>query len=110
MKVSRQQVVDFLHARSQDDLAQQAGQQLPDPVDTDADQGELYEYGIEVADLATLGMEESAEVTPGDDARPDDRTPDEEADATEERPTRPRASTDETAGAAVKASGEEDSA
>lgn len=110
MKVSREQVLEFLHERSQDDVAHQAEQNLPDPIDTEQHQGLLNEYGIEVADLATLGMEESAEVTPSEDLRPDDRTPQEEAAATHESPTREGQSSDETAGAAVKASGEEDSA
>ncbi|HET8601315.1 MAG TPA: hypothetical protein VFL99_13380 [Segeticoccus sp.] len=110
MKVSREQVLEFLHERSQDDVAHDAEQNLPDPVDTERDRGLLYEYGIEVADLATLGMEESAEVTPSEDISRDDRTPQREATVTHEHPTHAGQSSDQTAGAAVKASGEEDSA
>ena len=51
MQIPKEQILEFLRSRGDEDKAQQADGELPDQVDTDQDQGLLSKYGIDVQDL-----------------------------------------------------------
>ena len=51
MQIPKEQILEFLRSRGDQDKAQQAEGELPDQVDTDQDQGLLSKYGIDVQDL-----------------------------------------------------------
>ncbi|WP_026535135.1 hypothetical protein [Arthrobacter sp. H14] len=51
MQIDKQQIIDFLKSRGEDQKADQATQELPDKVDTDKDQGTLEKLGINPQDL-----------------------------------------------------------
>ena len=51
MQVDKQQIIQFLMSRGQQDKASQAESELPDQVDTDAHQGLLSQLGIDPQDL-----------------------------------------------------------
>ena len=51
MQIPKEQILEFLRSRGDEDKAQQADGELPDQVDTDKDQGLLSKYGIDVQDL-----------------------------------------------------------
>ena len=51
MQIPKEQILEFLRSRGQQDKAQQADQELPDQVDTDRDAGLLSKFGIDPMDL-----------------------------------------------------------
>jgi hypothetical protein len=51
VQIPKEQILEFLRSRGDQDKAQQAEGELPDQVDTDRDQGLLSKYGIDVQDL-----------------------------------------------------------
>jgi hypothetical protein len=51
MEIDKSQVIELLKSRSDDAKAQQAGDELPDKVDTDRDSGLLEKYGLNPQDL-----------------------------------------------------------
>ena len=51
MEIPKEQILDFLRSRGQEDKVQQADQELPDKVDTDRDAGILERLGIDPNDL-----------------------------------------------------------
>ena len=51
MQIPKEQILEFLRSRGDQDKAQQAEGELPDRVDTDQDQGLLSKYGIDLQDL-----------------------------------------------------------
>jgi hypothetical protein len=51
MQINRQQIIDLLNNRGDNDKAQQAEQELPDNVDTDKDAGLLDKLGVNAQDL-----------------------------------------------------------
>lgn len=55
MKIDRQQVVDMLRSRGDEDKASQAVSDLPDQVDTDQHRDKLTKLGINPQDLAGGG-------------------------------------------------------
>jgi hypothetical protein len=55
MKISREQVIEFIRARGDDEHADRAQQELPDTLDLPTDEGILAQYGVEADDLETGG-------------------------------------------------------
>lgn len=56
MQIPKEQILEFLRSRGDQDKAQQADGELPDQVDTDQHADLLSKYGIDVQDLlGTLG-------------------------------------------------------
>lgn len=51
MTFDKNTILQFLHSNGQQDQAAQAGQELPDQVDTDQHAGLLAKFGINPADL-----------------------------------------------------------
>ena len=51
MEIERQEIVDQLRGRSEDDTADRAERELPDPVDTDEHAALLHRLGINPTDL-----------------------------------------------------------
>lgn len=51
MQIDKQQIVDVLKNRGDNDKATQAQSELPDQVDTDKDSGLLDKFGINPQDL-----------------------------------------------------------
>lgn len=51
MNIDKQQIIDLLKNRGDNDKADQAQQELPDQVDTDQDKGMLDKFGINPQDL-----------------------------------------------------------
>jgi hypothetical protein len=51
MQIPKDQILDLLRSRGEDDKAQQAEGELPDQVDTDQDAGLLQKLGIDPGDL-----------------------------------------------------------
>ncbi|WP_198165945.1 hypothetical protein [Agromyces laixinhei] len=52
MQIQKQQVIDFLRSRGDDDKAEQAQSELPDQVDTEQDSGMLRQLGVDPQMLA----------------------------------------------------------
>jgi len=52
MRVSKQQVVDFIRERGDGDRADQAQSELPDHLDLPADEAAILGYGVNPIDLA----------------------------------------------------------
>ena len=52
MKISKDQVLDFLRTRGDTERAAQAEAELPDTLDSVEDAGTLATYGVEVDDVA----------------------------------------------------------
>lgn len=56
MQIDKNQILELLRSRGDTGRAQEAGAELPDKVDTDADAGLLSKYGIDLQELVkTLG-------------------------------------------------------
>jgi hypothetical protein len=56
MEIPKEQILDLLRSRGEDDKAQQADSELPDTVDTEKHGGVLEKLGIDPQDLiAKLG-------------------------------------------------------
>ncbi len=51
MQIPREQILEFLRSRGEQDKASQADGELPDQVDTDKDAGLLQKFGIDPGDL-----------------------------------------------------------
>lgn len=51
MQFDKQQVIDMIRERGDQDQAQQADQEMPDQVDTEKDSGLLSKFGINPQDL-----------------------------------------------------------
>ena len=51
MQIDKQQIIDMLKSRGDDDRAQQAQTELPDKVDTDKDSDLLSKFGVDPKDL-----------------------------------------------------------
>lgn len=51
MEIERQEIVDELRGRREDDLADRAERELPELVDTDTDAHLLHALGINATDL-----------------------------------------------------------
>lgn len=51
MEIDRQEIVDQLRGRSEDDAADRAERELPEQVDTDEDADLLHSLGINPTDL-----------------------------------------------------------
>ena len=51
MQIPKEQILEFLRSRGQQDKAQQADQELPDQVDTDRDSNILERLGINPQEL-----------------------------------------------------------
>ena len=51
MQIPKEQILELLRSRGDDDKAKQADGELPDQVDTDQHAGLLEKYGIDVQDL-----------------------------------------------------------
>jgi len=51
MQIPKDQILDLLRSRGEDDKAQQAEGELPDQVDTEQDAGLLQKLGIDPGDL-----------------------------------------------------------
>ena len=51
MQIPKDQIIEFLRSRGDQDKAGQAEGELPDQVDTDQDAGLLQKYGIDPQDL-----------------------------------------------------------
>jgi len=51
MQIPKDQILEFLRSRGEQDKAGQAEGELPDQVDTDQDAGLLSKYGIDPQDL-----------------------------------------------------------
>ena len=51
MEIERQEIVDQLRGRSEDEAADRAERELPEQVDTDDDAALLHQLGINPADL-----------------------------------------------------------
>ena len=51
MQIDKQEIIDALRGRGEDELADHAEAELPDPVDTDDHSAKLHELGINPADL-----------------------------------------------------------
>lgn len=51
MQIDKQQIVDHLKGKGDQDKADQAESELPQQVDTDKDQGLLSKFGINPQDL-----------------------------------------------------------
>ena len=53
MQIPKDQILDFLRSRGDQDKASQAEGELPDQVDTDRDAGLLEKLGIDPGDLVS---------------------------------------------------------
>ncbi len=51
MQIDKTQILELLRSRGEHDKADQAGNELPDQVDTEKDSGLLAKYGIDVKEL-----------------------------------------------------------
>ena len=51
MEIDKQEIIDALRGRGEDELADQAEAELPDPVDTEDHRATLDQLGINPADL-----------------------------------------------------------
>jgi hypothetical protein len=51
MQIPKEQILELLRSRGQDDKASQADGELPDQVDTEKDAGLLQKLGIDPGDL-----------------------------------------------------------
>lgn len=51
MEIDRQEIVDQLRGRNEDEVADRAERELPEQVDTDDDAALLHQLGINPADL-----------------------------------------------------------
>jgi hypothetical protein len=51
MQIPKEQILEFLRSRGEQDKASQADGELPDQVDTDKDAGLLQKFGINPQDL-----------------------------------------------------------
>ena len=51
MTLDKQQILEFLRSRREDQKAEEASAQLPDQVDTDRDAGLLDKLGIDIGDM-----------------------------------------------------------
>lgn len=51
MQIDKQQILDLLRSRGENDKAQQAEQELPQKVDTDQHAGLLQKLGLDPGDL-----------------------------------------------------------
>jgi hypothetical protein len=51
MNIDKQQIIELLRSRGDQDQAAQANSELPDTVDTDKDAGLLSKFGINAEDL-----------------------------------------------------------
>ncbi len=51
MQIDKQQIIDFLKSRGEDQKADLADQEMPEQVDTEQDQGMLEKFGINPEDL-----------------------------------------------------------
>ena len=51
MQIPKDQILELLRSRGQDDKAAQADGELPDQVDTEKDSGLLEKFGINISDL-----------------------------------------------------------
>lgn len=51
MNIDKQQILDLLRQRGNNDQAQQADAELPDQVDTDQHAGLLEKFGLNIGDL-----------------------------------------------------------
>jgi hypothetical protein len=51
MQIPKDQILEFLRSRGDQDKASQAEGELPDQVDTDRDAGLLQKFGIDPGDL-----------------------------------------------------------
>lgn len=51
MQIPKEQILELLKNRGDDDKAQQADSELPDQVDTDKDSGMLDKFGIDPKEL-----------------------------------------------------------
>ena len=54
MQIPKEQILELLRSRGQDDKAQQADGELPDQVDTEQHAGILQKFGLDPGDL--VGM------------------------------------------------------
>ena len=54
MQIPKEQILELLRSRGQDDQAQQADGELPDQVDTEQHAGILQKFGLDPGDL--VGM------------------------------------------------------
>jgi hypothetical protein len=52
MQIPKDQILEFLRSRGDQDKASQAEGELPDQVDTDRDAGLLQKFGIDPGELA----------------------------------------------------------
>jgi hypothetical protein len=52
MQIPKEQILEFLRSRGEDDKASQADSELPDQVDTEQHAGILQRLGIDPGDLA----------------------------------------------------------
>ena len=52
MRVSKQQVVEFIRGRGDGDQADRAESELPEELDLPADEATLLQYGVNPVDLA----------------------------------------------------------
>ena len=53
MQIPKEQILEFLRSRGEQDKASQADGELPDQVDTDKDAGLLQKFGIDPGDLVS---------------------------------------------------------
>jgi len=53
MQIPKEQILEFLRSRGQDDKASQAEGELPDQVDTEQHAGLLQKFGIDPQDLVS---------------------------------------------------------
>ena len=53
MQIPKEQILEFLRSRGEQDKASQADGELPDQVDTDRDAGLLQKFGIDPGDLVS---------------------------------------------------------
>jgi hypothetical protein len=51
IEIPKDEVLDLIRQRGSSDQAEEAGEELPDPVDPEADSGLLSKYGIDPQDL-----------------------------------------------------------
>ncbi|MBT9257753.1 hypothetical protein KMZ32_06320 [Phycicoccus sp. MAQZ13P-2] len=56
MQIDKQQIIDILKNRGDDDKADQAQSDLPDQVDTDQHSDKLSKLGVDPKDLLDGGM------------------------------------------------------
>jgi hypothetical protein len=53
MQIPKEQILEFLRSRGDQDKASQADGELPDQVDTDRDAGLLQKFGIDPGELVS---------------------------------------------------------